>query len=255
MLLKDKLAVITGGASGQGLATAGLFLDEGAKVVIVDWNAETGAKALEELGGAGRDISFLHCDLGQGDQVRATCDEILATHGAVDVLFNNAGIGYSEHGRFAMASIFDTPLEDWEAILRINLTGAFLMTKFLGPSMVDKGAGSIIFNASIAGIVGQPNIDAYTASKGGLVALTRALAGSLGADGIRVNAICPGAIDTPMIKPVLETSPIEDRLNVIPLRRIGTPRDIAGLALFLASEHSAYVTGQIIACDGGRAAI
>ena len=255
MLLKDKLCVITGGASGQGLSTAELFLDEGARVVIVDWNAEQGDRAVRDLGTDGRQIAFLHSDLGQADQVRATCDEILTAHGTVDVLFNNAGVGYSEHGRFAMAGIFDTPLEDWDAVLRINLTGAFLMTKYLGPAMVDRGAGSIIFNASIAGIVGQSNIDAYTASKGGLVALTRALAGSLGPSGIRVNCIAPGSIDTPMIKPMLDSSPIEDRLNVIPLRRIGTSRDIAGLALFLAAEHSAYVTGQIIACDGGRVAI
>ncbi|MDO9527412.1 MAG: SDR family NAD(P)-dependent oxidoreductase [Gemmobacter sp.] len=255
MLLKDKVAVITGGASGQGLASARLFLAEGARVVILDWNAAQGEAAKTELSAAGGDVSFVACDLGEETQVRAACDQILAQYGAVDVLFNNAGIGYSEHGRYKMASIFDTPLEDWNNILRINLTGAFLMTKYLGASMIGKGAGSVIFNTSIAGVVGQANIDAYTASKGGLVALTRALAASLGEHGIRVNAIAPGTIDTPMIRAVLDAGGAAPRLAAIPLRRIGTPEDIAGLALFLASDLSGYVTGQIIACDGGRVAI
>lgn len=254
MLLKEKIAVITGGASGQGLASSRLFLTEGARVVIVDWNTEQGEKAVADLSSLG-DVRFVACDLGQEPQVRAACDRILAEVGTPHILFNNAGIGYSEHGRFKMASIFDTPLEDWDAILRINLTGAFLMTKYLGEPMLDRKAGSIIFNTSIAGVVGQKNIDAYTASKGGLVSLTRALAHSLGEHGIRVNAIAPGTIDTPMIRPVLDQASTAERLAVIPLRRIGTPDDIAGLALFLASDHSAYVTGQIIACDGGRVAI
>ena len=254
MQLKDRLAVITGGASGQGLASARLFLTEGARVVIIDWNAEQGEKAAAELALLG-DIRFIAADLGQEPQVRAACDRILSDCGTPDILFNNAGIGYSENGRFKMASIFDTPLEDWDAILRINLTGAFLMTKYLGKAMVERKSGSIIFNASIAGVVGQRNIDAYTASKGGLVALTRALAASLGESGIRVNAIAPGSIDTPMIRPILTEASTAERLAAIPLRRIGTPEDIAGLALFLASDHAAYVTGQIIACDGGRVAI
>jgi NAD(P)-dependent dehydrogenase (short-subunit alcohol dehydrogenase family) len=252
MLLKDKVAVITGGASGQGLASARLFVENGARVVILDWNAESGAAAAAGLGAA---ASFVACDLGEDAQVRAACDRILEQVGAVDVLFNNAGIGYSEHGRYKMASIFDTPLEDWNNILRINLTGAFLMTKYLGPSMIAKRSGSVIFNTSIAGVVGQVNIDAYTASKGGLVALTRALAASLGEHGIRVNAIAPGTIDTPMIRAVLEAGGAAERLTKIPLGRVGTPEDIAGLALFLASDLSGYVTGQIIACDGGRVAI
>lgn len=248
MMLNDRLAVITGGASGQGLATARLYLEHGARVVILDWNADKGAQAVEELGDA---AAFVACDLGVEAEVRAACDRILADHGTPDILFNNAGIGYSENARFRMASIFDTPLEDWNSILRINLTGAFLMTKYLGAAMVEAKRGVVIFNTSIAGIVGQRNIDAYTASKGALVALTRALAASLGESGIRVNAIAPGAIDTPMLAPALVNSGLVARLEQTPLGRIGTPEDIAALALFLASDHSAFITGQIIACDGG----
>lgn len=255
MLLDQKIAVITGGASGQGLASARAFLREGARVVILDWNAETGAAALRELSELGP-VRFLHCDLGVEEQVVSACADILTHEGVPDVLFNNAGIGYSETGRYPMVSIFDTTLENWNNILRINLTGAFLMTRELGRAMAARGTGgSIIFNASIAGIVGQPNIDAYTASKGALVALTRALANTLGAQKIRVNAICPGAIDTPMLAPALKNSGVVERLEQTPLKRIGQPEDIAGLALYLGSDLSAFVTGQIIACDGGRSAI
>jgi NAD(P)-dependent dehydrogenase (short-subunit alcohol dehydrogenase family) len=254
MQLSGKVAVITGGASGQGLASARLFLDHGARAVILDWDQEKGEAAASELAALGP-VAFLACDLGEAAQVEAVCARILEEHGAPDVLFNNAGIGYSATARYPMVSIFETSLEAWNDILRINLTGAFLMTKFLGAKMVEAKRGSIIFNTSIAGIVGQKNIDAYTASKGALVALTRALAASMGEHGIRVNAIAPGAIDTPMLAPALGNAGLVQRLEATPLGRLGTAEDIAGLALFLASDHSAFVTGQIIACDGGRVAV
>lgn len=254
MQLEGKLAVITGGASGQGRASAKLFLTEGARVIILDWDERNGNDAVSELSELGQ-VTFLPVDLGNAGQVENVCTQILNEHGAPDTLFNNAGIGYSENSRFPMVSIFETTLEAWNDILRINLTGAFLMTKYLGAAMSGAGRGSIIFNTSIAGIVGQKNIDAYTASKGALVALTRALASSMGEHGIRVNAIAPGAIDTPMLRPALANAGMVERLEATPLRRIGTPEDIAGLALFLASDHSAFVTGQIIACDGGRSAV
>lgn len=254
MQLDGKLAVITGGASGQGQASAELFLREGARVIILDWNEPGGSEAVDALSDLG-EVTFLPVDLGDACRVESVCTQILDEHGVPDVLFNNAGIGYSESARFPMVSIFETTLEAWNDILRINLTGAFLMTKYLGAAMTKARRGSIIFNASIAGIVGQKNIDAYTASKGALVALTRALAASMGESGIRVNAIAPGAIDTPMLRPALANAGTVERLEATPLKRIGKPEDIAGLALFLASEHSAFVTGQIIACDGGRTAV
>lgn len=254
MQLKDKVAVITGGASGQGEAAAWTFQRAGARVILLDWNAELGRSVAGALEREGGNPLFLQVDIGDAAQVEAACARILGDVGTIDVLFNNAGIGYSQTGRYPMAGIFDTPLEAWNDILRINLTGAFLMTRFLGPAMVEAGRGSIVFNTSISALVGQADIDAYTASKGALVALTRSLAASLGPKGIRVNAIAPGTIDTPMVAPVLEGMR-ENRLAAIPLRRIGTPQDIADLALFLASDQSGYITGQIIACDGGRVAI
>lgn len=256
MQLQGKTAVITGAASGQGLASARIFAREGARVVLLDRNVEGGEQAALEITETGGDAFFRKIDLADGQAVTAACEAILSEIGAPDILFNNAGIGYSEAGRITMGSIFDTPPEDWDAILRINLTGPYLVTRTLGRAMRDRNAGgSIIFNTSVSALVGVANIDAYTASKGALVSLTRALAAELGESGIRVNAIAPGAIETPMLKPILEQGGMDKKIDAIPLKRLGQPDDIAHLALFLGSDASAYITGQIIASDGGRIAV
>lgn len=255
MRLMGKTAVITGAASGQGLASARLFAREGAHVVLIDRNESAGRRAAEEIAAAGGAAEFHLVDLAERHAVEETCRAILGSAGAPDILFNNAGIGYSESSRHAMADIFDTPPGDWDAILRINLTAPYLVTRELGRAMRDRGTGSIIFNVSVSALVGVPGIDAYTASKGALVSLTRALAARLGPHGVRVNAIAPGAIQTPMLQPVLDEGNMDDRIAAIPLQRLGQPEDIAALALFLGSEESAYITGQIIASDGGRIAI
>tara|TARA_Y100001951_G_C11265927_1_gene255517 strand:- start:11 stop:781 length:771 start_codon:yes stop_codon:yes gene_type:complete len=256
MQLQGKTAVITGAASGQGLASARIFAREGARVVLLDRNVEGGEQAALEITETGGDAFFRKIDLADGQAVTAACEAILSEIGTPDILFNNAGIGYSEAGRITMGSIFDTPPEDWDAILRINLTGPYLVTRTLGRAMRDRNAGgSIIFNTSVSALVGVANIDAYTASKGALVSLTRALAAELGESGIRVNAIAPGAIETPMLKPILEQGGMDKKIDAIPLKRLGQPDDIAHLALFLGSDASAYITGQIIASDGGRIAV
>lgn len=255
MRLTGKTAVITGAASGQGLASARLFAREGAHVVLMDRNESAGQRAADEIVADGGAADFHLVDLADRGPVEQTCRAILGATGAPDILFNNAGIGYSESSRYTMADIFETPPDHWDAILRINLKAPYLVTRELGRAMRERGAGSIIFNVSVSALVGVPGIDAYTASKGALVSLTRALAASLGPHGVRVNAIAPGAIQTPMLQPVLDAGQMQDRIAAIPLRRLGQPEDIAALALFLGSDESAYVTGQIIASDGGRIAI
>jgi NAD(P)-dependent dehydrogenase (short-subunit alcohol dehydrogenase family) len=253
--LIDKVAVITGAASGQGLATARLFAAEGARLALLDWNAEGVQAVCRELEASGTDALLEVVDLSQPAAVERSCRAILDRFGSVDVLFNNAGIGYSANEHYRMASVIETPLADWNAIIAINLTSAYLMIRGLAPRMIEQRAGAIINNTSISALVGIRGADAYTATKGALVALTRALAADLGPHGIRVNAIAPGSIATPMIQPLLDEAGIASRLAAIPLGRIGLPDDVAGVALFLASDASRYVTGQIIAVDGGRTAI
>lgn len=255
MDISGRTAVITGAASGQGLASARRFARAGGKLALLDWNAAGGRAAAEELARDSAAAEFFQVDLSDAAAVEDTCARVLGHFGHVDILFNNAGVGYSEGHRFKMATIFETSLEDWNAILAINLTGAFLMTKFLGRSMMERRSGSIINNVSVAGLVGVPGIDAYTASKGALIALTRSLAATLGPYGIRVNAIAPGSIATPMLQPVLDSGGADERMAAIPLQRVGQPEEIAELALFLASDASSYLTGQIVAADGGRTAV
>ncbi len=254
MDLAGRCAVITGAASGQGLASAWRFARAGARLALVDWNAADGEVLAAELSAQGHDALFRAADLGDAGQVRAACADILGWAGAVDVLFNNAAVGYSENARYPMVDTLQTTLEGWNDILRINLTGAMLMTQALLPAMLAQGRGAVINNVSVAGLRGVPGIDAYTASKGALIALTRAWAAAYGPKGIRVNAIAPGSIDTPMLRPMLAEGDFDKRLTRVPLGRLGTPDDIAGVALFLASEAAGYVTGQVIACDGGRVA-
>jgi meso-butanediol dehydrogenase/(S,S)-butanediol dehydrogenase/diacetyl reductase len=170
----------------------------------------------------------------------------------LDVLFNNAGIGFSATDRYTMASVVDTPEEAWDAILAINLKGPALGCKHAIPVMVDQGGGTIVNNASINGLVALSGADAYTAAKGGVVALTRVLAADWGPKGIRVNCICPGPVETPMIAGVLTDPQVLDYMQGnCPLGRVARPEEIAQVALFLASDAASYVNGVIIPVDGG----
>lgn len=254
MALDGRVVAITGAASGQGLATAWRAAGAGARLALVDWNAEGGRALAESLGAAGHEAAFFAADLGVAAQVEEACAGIVARFGGVDALFNNAAVGYSESARYPMVDVLETTLEGWNDILRINLTGAMLMTRALLPGMLERGRGAIVNNVSVAGLRGVPDIDAYTASKGALIALTRAWAAKYGPRGVRVNAIAPGSIATPMLQPMLDSGGMDGRLARVPLRRLGQPGDIAELALFLLGDASAYITGQVIACDGGRIA-
>ena len=251
MRLQDRVVLVTGGASGQGEATCRLFAAEGAKVVVADWNAEGAAKVACDIGGEPFAVN-----VALESEVAAMIDFACGRFGRLDVLFNNAGVGHSATGRYRMASIVDTPEDAWDAILNINLKGQAMGCKHAIPRMVAGGGGVIINNASIMAIAGVPGADAYTAAKGGVVALTRVLAVEWASRGIRVNCICPGTIATPMVGNLLDDPDGRARLgDATPMKRIGVSDEIARVALFLASDESSYINGAILPVDGGWSAL
>lgn len=255
MRLEGKVAIITGAGSGQGRAAARAFAREGAKVVVAEWKQEAGEDTAAELQRAGHDALFVKTDVSREEDVASMVERAVARYGRVDVLFNNAGAGYG--AGFKLGSILETPLEDWNRNLAVNLNGAFLCSRHVVPHMITQRAGSIVHNASMNGLVGNPGTsDAYTAAKGGVIALTRTMAADLGKHRVRVNCVCPGPIDTPMLAPALK-NPERARHYVEKtlLGRVGTPEEVANVALFLASDEASYVTGVALPVDGGWTAV
>lgn len=254
-LLKDRVAVITGSGRGQGLAAAQLFAAEGARVVINDLDQITVDQAVEAIKRMGGEAVGAVGDVSNGEDVQGMFQAARSAFGGIDILYNNAGIGYSATPRMGigMGNILDCTEDDWRRIIDINLGGVFLCMKYGVPHLIERGGGVIINTASIAALRGGRNAHAYTASKGGVVALTRSVAVTYGPQGIRANTICPGVIDTEMIQEHL--LPSEERRAAVaqntPVGRVGTADDIANMALFLASDAASFVTGQTIAVDGG----
>jgi NAD(P)-dependent dehydrogenase (short-subunit alcohol dehydrogenase family) len=246
--LPDKVTVITGAASGIGRGSALVFGREGARVVVSDIQAEAGRETAATIRAAGGTAMFVRCDVTSPDQVRELFAETVATWGRVDVVFANAGVG-----GFA-TRLVDISEERWRRLLEVNLTGPFLCMKYGIPRMIESGGGSIILTASIGGLAAFPGSAAYSAAKGGIVAMARTAAIEYAADGVRVNAICPGYIETPLSGRFSgdDRSAFWAKLaSDTPLGRMGLPEDIARVALFLASDESAYVTGIAIPVDGG----
>jgi NAD(P)-dependent dehydrogenase (short-subunit alcohol dehydrogenase family) len=247
MRLDNKAAIITGAAKGIGYGIAARFLEAGARVALFDID-ETGlSKAAAELQAHGR-VLAIHGDVSREDDVARAVERTAGELGAVDVLVNNAGIELA--GR-----IPEYTVSDWDRQIGVNLKGAFLFAKHVIPRMASRG-GAIVNISSVHAFVSYPGSGAYDASKAGMLALTRTLALEHGSDRIRVNAICPGYIDTPMMDEWLATveSPEEEMRKVLafhPVGRIGTPRDIAQAALFLASDAAAFITGASLVVDGG----
>ena len=235
--LAGKIAIVTGAGSGIGRATAALFAHEGARVIAADVTAAEGIAA---------------ADAGREEDVKGLVDMALAEHGALDIFFANAGISGG------LASIFEQTPEDWQEILRINLIGPFLAIKHAAPAMKDKGGGSIICTASVAGIRAGAGGPAYSASKAGVINLVQVAATQLAGADIRVNAICPGLIETGMTRSIFEGARAagkEDLLGHLnALKRGGVPDEIANAALFLASDESSYVNGHALVVDGGLSA-
>ena len=251
MLLQGKIAAITGGGSGIGGCASTLFAREGATVAILEVNPAVGAAKEAEITAAGGKAFFIPTDVSDPAQVEAAFAEIERHEGRLDVLYNNAGVFL---GRID-TRVTELPLEIWDKVLRINLFGVFYCCKYAIPLMVRSGGGSIINTASSAGVIGIPDCDAYTATKGGIVSLTRSMAVEYGPDGVRVNCIAPAAIRTDMVRESNLDDPNFDEQFFLtkgtPLRRWGKPEEVAELACFLASDRSAYLNGDIIRADGG----
>lgn len=250
--LDEQVAIITGAASGQGRAACDLFAGAGAAVVVADWNGDGARAAADELTAAGGLALAAPTDISREGDVRSLVDRALNRFGRVDIVFNNAGVGYSERDRFRQGSVVETDIEAWDAVMRVNLRGAALMCKHTLPSMLAARRGCIINNASVNALVASEGADAYSVSKGGLVTLTRILACQWGKHGIRVNCLCPAAVDTPMIAGLLdEPEAAEFYAGSNPMGRIAHAEEPARVALFLASELASYVNGAIIPVDGG----
>ena len=250
MRLKNKVAIITGAGSGQGRAAALIFSREGAKIAVSDWKPELGDETITLVKKAGGEAIFIRTDVSESADVQNLVRTTVSTYGRIDILYNNAGVGFSSP--LSMSDVINTPEADWDRVIAINLRSMYLTAKYGIPEMIKSGGGSIINTASIAALIGSEAAHAYTAAKGGMVALSRALAVEFGPKNIRVNCICPGAIDTPMIAPVIDPLKKSGQpFMTSPIRRLGRPEDIANCALYLASDESSFVTGATLVVDGG----
>lgn len=246
--LAGKVALITGAGSGIGRESALLFAREGARVVIADLDAKAGEGVASEIAAAGGEAVAQRCDVARSDDVRAAVDTAEKRFGALHVLFNNAGIFPARDG-----SPVDTPEEVWEQVMLVNLKGVFLGCKHGIPALLRAGGGSIINTASFVAVMGAATSQiAYTASKGGVLAMTREIAVEYARQGIRANALCPGPVNTPLLAEFLAAPAARARRFVhIPMGRLAEAAEIANAALFLASDEASYVTGTTFLADGG----
>jgi len=242
--LQDRTAIVTGGLGGIGLATARRFAEEGAKVVVADLDDDKGNAVAEELGGL-----YVRCDVTDPDQVDSMVARTVETFGTLDVAFNNAGISPPDDD-----SILETGLDAWRRVQEVNLTSVYLCCKAVLPHMRSQGRGSIINTASFVAVMGAATSQiSYTASKGGVLAMSRELGVQFAREGIRVNALCPGPVDTPLLRELFATDPerAARRLVHIPMGRFADATEIANAVLFLASDESSFITASTFLVDGG----
>lgn len=244
---RGKVALVTGGASGIGKATALAFGREGAQVVVADWMAEPGEATAAEIRAAGGQATFVKVDVSKAADVEKMVRDAVSRYGRIDCAFNNAGI------EGEMSPFSETTEENWNRVIDINLKGVFLCMKYEIPVMLAQGGGVIVNTASVAGLVGFANLVPYVASKHGVTGVTKSAALEYGKQNIRVNAVCPGVIRTPMVERILAENPeMEAGLTAgEPIGRLGLPEEIASAVLFLCSDAASFVTGQAIAVDGG----
>jgi NAD(P)-dependent dehydrogenase (short-subunit alcohol dehydrogenase family) len=253
-MFDSKVVIVTGAALGMGRASALEFARQGARVCVADVNAEAGRRTVAEMDGQGL---LVEADLARAADCQRVVSETLTAFGGVDVLFNNVGIQPADSYR----TVEDTSEEQWDRILGVNLKSYFLMAKFTIPELRKRGGGVIVNNASVQGLQSARGVPAYAASKGGVLSLTRQMAVEYASAGIRVLAVCPGTIDTEMVRAAASREPdgIEAALarwgKAEPVGRIGTPQDIANVVTFLASDRASFMTGEYVCVDGGYMAL
>ena len=247
--LNKKVAIVTGAASGMGLATASLLAEMGSIVALLDINEEAGIVAAKHIQEGGGTAKFFLCDVTSDEECSKTVDSIYKEYGRIDILFNNAGV-------IRRKNIIDLGEEDWDLVIDVNMKSIYLLSRYVIPIMIKGKSGSIINNGSGWGIKGGSNAVAYCAAKGGVVNMTRAMAIDHGKHGIRVNCVCPGDVDTPLLRGEAKQLGIDEEEFMKeaanrPLNRVGEPLDIAYAVLFLASDLSKWVTGTSVIVDGG----
>jgi NAD(P)-dependent dehydrogenase (short-subunit alcohol dehydrogenase family) len=250
--LKDKVALITGGAIGIGAAIARLFAGEGAKIILIDIDAARGQETCREIEDRGGSCQFYQADVSNAEQVARTLGQIVQGFKRVDILVNNAAI-------WRPGRVTDLDEETWDSVLGTNLKGIFLVSKYTLPVMIKAQQGVVINVASVAGLVGAPGASAYAASKGGVVNLSRSMALDFAPHNIRVNCLCPGLTDTAQGDSVVghykpEMDPTDAKRTWQPVHRVGTPEDMAKAALYMASDDAEFMTGSIFVIDGGLTA-
>jgi NAD(P)-dependent dehydrogenase (short-subunit alcohol dehydrogenase family) len=252
--LAGKVALITGAGSGIGRAAAELYAAEGAACAVLDLREDAAAETVEKIGAAGGKAFALGADVTAAGAVTAAVDRVVTEFGRLDVLYNNAGTNSS-------GSVADATEEDWDRCFGVNVKGTFLCSRAAIPHLAQADSAAIVNQGSVAALVGVPNFAAYCAAKGAVVALTRSMAIDLAGRRIRVNAICPGTVHTPLMEPMLRARGDGDLETGIartvvkyPIGRLGTPEEIAKVALFLASEEASVVTGAVLTADGGMTA-
>ena len=246
-LTKDKVALVTGAGSGIGRAAARIFAREGAKVAAADVNRASAEETVGMIREAGGEAFGLRADVSKGAEVEAMVDAVVETYGRLDCAFNNAGI------EGALASTADYTEADWAPVIAVNLTGVWLCMKYEIPRLLETGGGAIVNTSSAAGLLGAPRMPAYVASKHGVVGLTKTAALEYAKSGVRVNAVCPGVIDTSMVGRLKERRPrmFEKIVRGEPIGRIGQPEEIAETAVWLCSDAASFVTGHAMSVDGG----
>jgi len=244
---ENQVALVTGAAMGMGLATAQAFADAGAAVVLADVDDEALHTETEKLVAAGHQALAIHCDVANEAEVKSMIEQTVATFGRLDAAFNNAGI------MVPAAEMADAKDEDFEHVVAINLRGVWNCMKYELRQMREQGSGCIVNNSSIAGLTASPRRASYGATKHGVLGLTKSAAVEYAAQGIRINAICPGSIETPMVTEMIEKGWItmDDMIGNLPIQRIGKPEEIASAVLWLCSSGAGFVIGHALAVDGG----